>query len=466
MVRLLCIFPNHSILSNKFTFRCWSVKFIKPGCFKYATCTDKAISNAYLQRLYQGRSTSLTNLGLTHSASSPVFPMNVSHVEDLMDEEDELNFEVYHTDNIWDNNLLREEDEYIDGMHEREQLQDSYNSNQGEIEDNSASETFSSPHDQELYEDNIMNAELSRDSDRNSLQNEYDLPEHMEEDEIIEDQPHTSAEWAFGVNSETPEEQTSDVEYENVNSNVWGPSETFPTQADWSLSIIDDHTAQNRDGWGDEIVTIMQNSSINESEDSSDSAVLNRLIRESPSPTGQEENINSFVSSQSGLNDWSDAADEEYTTAEEDVAEQPKRPSYCIPNVIKRSTSSINQFEDEKKPIKKPDHSLGEYLMISTGKDVIMMSTSTPKMSRIRAEHNMINKVDVRSDQMLSFLDRINMVEWLPELELFVAASQKGTVALVRILQVEFEEGVQACIFNNECYLPTNVLQSTPLYGK
>ncbi|CAO3649318.1 unnamed protein product [Mucor hiemalis] len=57
------------------------------------------------------------------------------------------------------------------------------------------------------------------------------------------------------------------------------------------------------------------------------------------------------------------------------------------------------------------------------------------------------------------------MVEWLPELELFVAASQKGTVALMRVLQVEFEGGEQGCIFNNECYLPTDVLQATPLYG-
>lgn len=114
----------------------------------------------------------------------------------------------------------------------------------------------------------------------------------------------------------------------------------------------------------------------------------------------------------------------------------------------------------------KNNTNLGEYVMVTTGKDVTLMSTTTPKMSRIRAEHNMIQKVDVRSDQLLSVLDRISMVEWLPELELFVAASQKGTVALMRILQVEFEGGHQACIFNNEAYLPSNVLQSTPLYGK
>jgi hypothetical protein len=114
----------------------------------------------------------------------------------------------------------------------------------------------------------------------------------------------------------------------------------------------------------------------------------------------------------------------------------------------------------------KSDDNLWEYLMVTTGKDLALLSTTIPRMNRIRAEHDMIKKVDVRSDQLLSVLDRISMVEWLPELELFVAASQKGTVALMRILQVEFEGGQQACIFNNEAYLPSNVLQSTPLYGE
>ncbi|KAI8355072.1 WD40-repeat-containing domain protein [Choanephora cucurbitarum] len=125
----------------------------------------------------------------------------------------------------------------------------------------------------------------------------------------------------------------------------------------------------------------------------------------------------------------------------------PETPSLHIPNT---------------KP--HPSH-LGEYLMTATGKDVSLMSTRLPQITKIHTEHGLLGKVDVRQDELLNSLDRINMVEWIPELELFVAASQKGTVALMRVLQVEWLDGSQHCMFNNEYYLPNSVLESTPLYG-
>ncbi|OBZ86125.1 putative WD repeat-containing protein C27B12.05 [Choanephora cucurbitarum] len=137
----------------------------------------------------------------------------------------------------------------------------------------------------------------------------------------------------------------------------------------------------------------------------------------------------------------------------EDTTEATTPSLHIIPNTIQtKHTPSLQSH-------------LGEYLMTATGKDVSLMSTRTPQVTKIHTEHGLLGKVDVRQDELLNSLDRINMVEWIPELELFVAASQKGTVALMRVLQVEWLDGSQHCMFNNEYYLPNSVLESTPLYG-
>lgn len=422
---------------------CWSVKFIKPGHFKYVLCIDKDVSKAYLQRYHQGRSTSLSILGLSHSATHPVYPFHVSNIEALMDanEREPIDFSMFddpvYDNDMWDDDLQREEDEIIAAA-------EGDRSYEGQVQDSGddleSGNRFS--HDNQQMEEDL-----------NAAQN---------------DGLHTGTEEeSTNGSTESSEEENNTTGPINMNAIEWGRRTRYPTRADWALSIIDDHTHENRDGWGDEIVAEMRNSSIDEPEDTT----LNRLIRERTSSETSHENIPIFVPSNSNSSHWSDdKSDDTFDTADEEMTETAtttavNRPSYCIPHAIKRSASSTERIEEKNRANKMLNPSLGEYLMISTGKDVIMMSTSTPKMSRIRAEHNVINKVDVRIDEMLSILDRINMVEWLPELELFVAASQKGTVALMRVLQVEFEGGEQGCIFNNECYLPTNVLEATPLYG-
>ncbi|KAI8883453.1 WD40 repeat-like protein [Backusella circina FSU 941] len=150
-------------------------------------------------------------------------------------------------------------------------------------------------------------------------------------------------------------------------------------------------------------------------------------------------------STESDSDDWTDT-DQEIDT-----------DSSCyIPDVLLDSNKSS---ENKKK------YDLGEYVMLTTQSDAILLSTTKSKMQKIRSEKDVISKIDVRTDRLLYQLDRLNMVEWLPELELYVAASQKGTVVLMRILQVELPNGKQICLFNNEHYLPLSVLQQTPLYG-
>lgn len=512
---------------------CWSVKFIKPGNFKFALCVDKNISKAYLQRLYQGKPTSLVNLGLCHSAASPVFPMSVSNVYDLGDEV--IDFSIYEVDesemddNAWDDALLQEEDDAMEEIYEGQRQDDAYIYNHGEIQQEQQPDHTNSQSTEEEEEIDDANNDGETDDEEeeeeigpvisyaesevdNEIQSEYnfnlsrregllesrqELPESHESEELIQQRE-------VGALEEQDEDYVEDEEFEDAETDhvregieVWTtPPAPLPTQEDWARTI-ESPEEQNRDGWGDEIIPATQgeNSTANaHSVNVHTEAVRTVLSDRLQAQIMNLEDVASFMNNRIGW-DSNDDNNADNTMEEEDGesttssnqsgstgtsssgssngsndTQQHRRPRpYCIPNII-RSTSSSRMLAErhyiEEKKKKLHHHTVGEYLMISTGKDVMLMSTSTPKMNRIRAEHGLINKVDVRSDQMLNVLDRINMVEWLPELELYVAASQKGTVALLRLLQVEFEGGEQACIFNNECYLPTSVLQSTPLYGK
>ena len=57
------------------------------------------------------------------------------------------------------------------------------------------------------------------------------------------------------------------------------------------------------------------------------------------------------------------------------------------------------------------------------------------------------------------------MLQWIPELELLIVASQKGMVALIRILRIDLGDGEEEYVFNHEAYLPQAQLHSSPLYG-
>jgi WD40 repeat protein len=159
------------------------------------------------------------------------------------------------------------------------------------------------------------------------------------------------------------------------------------------------------------------------------------------------------------INGWDQMANQSTESDSEDWIDTDQEmdiDSSCIPDVLFDSNKSI---ENKKK------YNLGAYVMLTTKSDAILLSTAKSRMQKIRSEKDIISKIDVRQDRILYPLDRLNMVEWLPELELYIAASQKGTVVLTRILQVELPNQKQICLFNNEHYLPLNVLQQTPLYG-
>ncbi|CAO3638913.1 unnamed protein product [Mucor fragilis] len=404
---------------------CWSAKFIKPGNFKHVVCSDQDISKLYQQRVHQGRSTCLASLGLCHSATNPAFPINVSRVFDL--EEEDIDFEIYEgegegelDDDEWDNRLMEEEDNYMEEVYERQRMEDELEYNFGD-QDQDPDEAPEIIHPASQQDDNDNEDEYETDGEE-----DYGL------DDDDDDGP---AQWTLSLTSATVERPR--------------------TEAEWAATITNTSSDANVDGWGDPLPAVAGQDSASITDDN-----------------------NGWGITTDDNNGWGTTTDSnEATQMEEDTEPEAgalsgtNSPPYCIPNVIRTTSSSSSiphliptTTTETPNPVPKKKH-LGEYVMITTGKDVMLASTTLPRMNKIRVEHGMINRADIRSDQLLSVLDRINMVEWLPELELFIVASQKGTVALMRLLQVEFEDGHQECLFNNEHYLPINVLQSTPLYG-
>ncbi|PHZ08887.1 WD40 repeat-like protein [Rhizopus microsporus ATCC 52813] len=350
---------------------CWSTKFIKPGHFKYITCTDTKINKRFMQRLDQGRSTSLANLNLCHSANAPIYPtMDIGRILDLNadDIEDEI-LEEEINDDLWDNSLIRQEEsvvaDYI--LQQRERL--------------SSASAISS---------NTVSGDEERDAWNEPVQGVEEIPMGY--------RPHSQLENSYGQI------------LQSILRTRLEHGEFVESQSPSSSSMI----SPTEEGWDD---------------------------------TDEDETTTWEATHTEGM-------EEEIYDEEEEMC-----PGYCIPKIIQNLDNNANRRKANQ------PNELDEYLMLSTAKDIVLMRTTLPKMTKVRQESDIISKVDVRADRLLYLLDRITMVEWIPELELFVTASQKGTVALTRILQLELEDGRQTCVFNNEYYLPIDVLQTTPLYG-
>ncbi|GAB5589098.1 hypothetical protein Unana1_03998 [Umbelopsis nana] len=106
-----------------------------------------------------------------------------------------------------------------------------------------------------------------------------------------------------------------------------------------------------------------------------------------------------------------------------------------------------------------------QLVMLTTGRNVYLMDPKE-RMKKLAVDKNILADIDLRTDRLLCMMDRLNFVEWIPELELFIVASQKGMVALVRLLRIDLGDGEEEYIFNREAYLPHAQLHSSPLYGR
>ncbi|KAM3582158.1 hypothetical protein VKS41_005585 [Umbelopsis sp. WA50703] len=106
-----------------------------------------------------------------------------------------------------------------------------------------------------------------------------------------------------------------------------------------------------------------------------------------------------------------------------------------------------------------------ELVVLTTGRNIYLMNPKE-RLKKLAVDKNILADIDLRTDRMLCIMDRLNMTEWIPELELLIIASQKGMVALIRVLRIDLGDEEEEYVFNREAYLPHAQLSSSPLYGK
>ncbi|KAI9492389.1 hypothetical protein BDB00DRAFT_873470 [Zychaea mexicana] len=430
---------------------CWSVKFISQKDIMVARCTDKQISDAIMRRIHNSRSTALSAVGMRNSAALPIYRLNMAGFEGI-----HAFMQPFESDN--DEDDIAEEDEDNDNNQRRR-----------------PSDAIDIPDEVRVPAAQLQQLELGNESLqalRNRVQDFRQLlasgPFEEENDDDVDDEYEYDDDEQRQNDEEEEEEQDDDI--------YQGPDENIT--AAWRQGAEQSGLPENQDlmDW------------LSDEEDTADEPFLRRLpgghrllapeehraLEEQMVAERAEtfpfrlRNVPTEVIpiSQSG---WSDTeSDTSSNNSEPDTVMEADEPSgpwikSMIPQVMRCSSPvspSMESFLDNK--IKKRSD---ELIMLTTPKDVILLHPTMTRMVTERWERNVISNVDVRSDRLLTAMDRLNMVEWIPELELYVAASQKGTVALMRVIKVELENGQSTLVFNSEKYLPDSGLRNSPLYG-
>ncbi|KAI9290227.1 hypothetical protein BC943DRAFT_9434 [Umbelopsis sp. AD052] len=188
--------------------------------------------------------------------------------------------------------------------------------------------------------------------------------------------------------------------------------------------------------------------------------------------------------SQGGWSDDDDnimGEDTDNTTNEDTEQEEPVTDVYqdAIPrpftsrNVQLDRSERIVELECICNPLKRPGVECmcpagndfpDQLVVLTTGKNIYLMDPKQ-RMLKLAVDKNILSDIDLRTDRVLCMMDRLNLVEWIPELELLIVASQKGMVALVRVLRIDLGDDEEEYVFNREAYLPHSHQRSSPLYG-
>ncbi|CAO3593475.1 unnamed protein product [Absidia cylindrospora] len=165
-----------------------------------------------------------------------------------------------------------------------------------------------------------------------------------------------------------------------------------------------------------------------------------------------------------------DATGQDDTTRNDgDTKTTPPTFNNLEPTVLYPPTDSdIPYVFEPTGPAPPPTPSLTDYLMITSKKDAYLLHPTNRQgqwtMATVQRERRVVSRADARTAFVLDMMERLSFVEWIPDLELCVVASQKGCVALMRVLQVQMHHQ-QTCLFNHEKYIPLHGLQNSVLYG-
>ncbi|CAG8711190.1 14093_t:CDS:2, partial [Ambispora leptoticha] len=129
-------------------------------------------------------------------------------------------------------------------------------------------------------------------------------------------------------------------------------------------------------------------------------------------------------------------------------------------NVNQRNSDSSSQNKNLKFTIP-PSRSLPQDLVLYASAGDLYLLDPKARLEPLHSVSRIVRQSDVRWLPHLQGFDRLNMMECIPELSLAIVASQKGKVALVRLLRVSSEGGNDRYILQPEKYLP--LMQNMPM---
>ncbi|KAI9596184.1 hypothetical protein BDF19DRAFT_412777 [Syncephalis fuscata] len=134
------------------------------------------------------------------------------------------------------------------------------------------------------------------------------------------------------------------------------------------------------------------------------------------------------------------------------------------------SHSAENSTKAQRPPTSNTTESLSNefdrgILLVATGLDAYLLDVESD-LEVLDHYRRVVARADMRNSRLLNPYDRLNMTKWIPELNLAIVASQKGRIALMRLVRLCNFANEDRYVLHAECYLPAFTdLPPVPLLG-
>ncbi|CAG8662799.1 23974_t:CDS:10 [Gigaspora margarita] len=137
-----------------------------------------------------------------------------------------------------------------------------------------------------------------------------------------------------------------------------------------------------------------------------------------------------------------------------------------LPQFLNRKTKiGMDRLEMHKMQKGRAPKISQDLVLFGTQHDLFLLDPKSG-LSIISSSLGVVCRNDPRRARHLDSNDRLNMIEWIPDLSLAIVASQKGKVALVRLLKGISVRGIEHYDLYDEKLIPQIPLPNAPLIDK
>ncbi|CAG8539020.1 10396_t:CDS:10 [Dentiscutata erythropus] len=130
----------------------------------------------------------------------------------------------------------------------------------------------------------------------------------------------------------------------------------------------------------------------------------------------------------------------------------------------RRIKSGVNRLEMHKTQKGRVPKISQDLVLFGTQHDLFLLDPKSD-LTILSSLLSVVCRSDPRRARHLDSNDRLNMIEWIPDLSLAIVASQKGKVALVRLLKGISVRGIEHYSLHDEKLIPQTPLPNAPLIG-